>query len=111
MYEEIGTGHAEHLPGMLAAALGEAGLTVRDLDAVGVTIGPGTFAGVRVGLAAMRGFVVARKMPIYTVTGLELMARTHLATATPSGNLALASVIDARRDQLYMQRFAADGAP
>ena len=108
LFEEIGTGHAEHLPHMVAKALADAGLAFKDLDALGVTTGPGTFAGVRVGLAAMRGFVVAKKMPIYTMTGLELMARTHLADNADTG-LPLACVVDARRNQVYLQRFAADG--
>ncbi|MGC6512184.1 MAG: tRNA (adenosine(37)-N6)-threonylcarbamoyltransferase complex dimerization subunit type 1 TsaB [Parvibaculales bacterium] len=109
-YEEIGTGHAEHLPVMLDAALARAGLSVSELDGVGVTTGPGTFAGVRVGLAAMRGFLVARKMPVYTITGLELMAQTHLAVSRVKSDLPLACVVDARRGQVYMQRFTAGGA-
>lgn len=111
LYEEIGTGHAEHLPRMLQMALDQARLSVQDLDGVGVTTGPGTFAGVRVGLAAMRGFAVAKKMPIYTMTGLELMAQTHLARSPAEGDLPLACVVDARRGQVYLQQFSANGTP
>ncbi len=115
LYEEIGTGHTEHLPCMVKEALDRAGLRIAELHALGVTVGPGTFAGVRVGLAAMRAFALAGDLPIFTMTSLALMAQTYLAqtrlaqTDGKMPNMPLACVIDARRDQLYLQCFDADG--
>ena len=128
LYEEIGTGHAEILPQMLQDVLQKAGCQVTDLDALGVTIGPGTFAGVRVGLAAMRAFALVAGAPIYTLTSLALMAQTQSAqtqiaqtqsaqTQTSQSRQAdaaqadLACLIDARRGQLYVQCFAPTGRP
>ena len=106
LYENIGTGHAEHLPRMLAQALEETGLSVGDLDGLCVTTGPGTFAGVRVGLAAMRAFALAGKLPLYGMTGFEVMARTHLSASVQiNSDIPLACVIDARRGQAYVQCF------
>ncbi|MBE0692228.1 MAG: tRNA (adenosine(37)-N6)-threonylcarbamoyltransferase complex dimerization subunit type 1 TsaB, partial [Aquamicrobium sp.] len=52
---DLGKGHAEHLMGVIEAALREAGCGFADLDAVAVSVGPGSFTGVRVGVAAARG--------------------------------------------------------
>ncbi len=113
LYEEIGTGHAEILPQMLQDVLQKAGCQVTDLDALGVTIGPGTFAGVRVGLAAMRAFALVAGAPIYTLTSLALMAQTQIAQTrqADTAQADLACLIDARRGQLYVQCFAPTGIP
>lgn len=90
---------------MLEEARLEAGLTYGDLDLIMVTVGPGTFTGVRVGLAAARGLGLASGCLLQGVGTLEVLARA----ATESGPL-LAS-IDARRGELYWQPFGADGSP
>ncbi|MGC6475952.1 MAG: tRNA (adenosine(37)-N6)-threonylcarbamoyltransferase complex dimerization subunit type 1 TsaB [Parvibaculales bacterium] len=112
LYEEIGTGHAEILPQMLQDVLQKASCQVADLDALGVTIGPGTFAGVRVGLAAMRAFALVARAPIYTLTSLALMAQTQIAhqRKADAAQSDLACLIDARRGQVYTQCFDAAGA-
>ncbi len=88
-------GHAEHLAPMVAKTLKEAGISPGDLDRIGVVIGPGGFAGVRVGLAFARGFAIGLKAKVTGVTSLEA-----LAAALPAKGLR-AAVIDARRGQVY----------
>lgn len=89
-------GHAEHLPLMAFEALEAAGVKVRDLDRVGVVVGPGGFAGVRVGVAFARGLALGTKLKTVGVTSLEALA---VGAGAPGGLIAAA--IDARRGQVY----------
>lgn len=68
-------GHAEQIAPLAADLMREAGATFGDLDAVAVTTGPGSFTGVRVGVAFARGLALARAIPVTGVTSLEVVAR------------------------------------
>ncbi|MDR7031513.1 tRNA (adenosine(37)-N6)-threonylcarbamoyltransferase complex dimerization subunit type 1 TsaB [Mesorhizobium sp. BE184] len=71
---DLGKGHAEHLMTIIAEALGEGGVGYSDLDRIGVAIGPGSFTGLRVGVATARGLALALKVPAVGVTTLEALA-------------------------------------
>ena len=71
---DLGKGHAEHLMAVIAEALEKAGLAYRDLDAIAVSTGPGSFTGVRVGVSTARGLALALKIPAIGVTTLEALA-------------------------------------
>lgn len=106
--EVVGRGHAERLFGMIAEAMGEAGLTFASVDRIAVTVGPGSFTGVRVGIAAARGFALAVECPIVGVSTLE----AHAASARQvAGAVPVLAVLDARRHEVYGQHFSADGRP
>ena len=93
-------GHAEALAPMVEQAMKDAGIGFAALDRLGVTVGPGTFTGQRVGLAFMRGMRLALERPLVGVTSLEAMAHQ----AMEETGLALAAAIhDARDDALYFQ--------
>jgi tRNA threonylcarbamoyladenosine biosynthesis protein TsaB len=68
-------GHAEALMPMIVAVLADAGIGFPALDAVAVTVGPGSYTGIRVGLAAAKGIALARGIPLIGVTTLEAVAR------------------------------------
>ncbi|MSP42786.1 MAG: tRNA (adenosine(37)-N6)-threonylcarbamoyltransferase complex dimerization subunit type 1 TsaB [Alphaproteobacteria bacterium] len=97
-------GHAEALLPMLEEVRAAAGFEYSDFDRLAVSIGPGSFAGVRVGLAAARGICVARGLPLVGVNTLEVMAAA-VDAATPFG-----VAIDARNHQVYFQAFAGGAA-
>jgi tRNA threonylcarbamoyladenosine biosynthesis protein TsaB len=104
--ETIGTGHAERLMGMIAEVLAQAGKTHADLGRIAVSVGPGSFTGVRTGVAAARGFALALNIPAIGVSTLETVA----ADAVPlAGGKPILAVIDAKRGQLYRQAFDASG--
>ncbi|MCH7931874.1 MAG: tRNA (adenosine(37)-N6)-threonylcarbamoyltransferase complex dimerization subunit type 1 TsaB, partial [Proteobacteria bacterium] len=67
-FATMARGHAEALMPMVEAVMAEAGLAFADLDLVATTVGPGTFTGLRVGLAAARGLALAGGLPIVGVT-------------------------------------------
>ncbi len=106
-FEPRTRGHAEALMPLLETVLAEAALSFADLDALAVTVGPGTFTGLRVGLAAARGLALARALPLIGVTTLEAIAEPAGAEADET-SIAL---FDARRDEVYMQAFAPSLAP
>lgn len=107
--ETMQRGLAEKLVPMVQATLADAGIGFADLSRIGVTVGPGTFTGLRVGLAAARGFALAAGCPLVGVTTLEAAAH-GLDHAARIGRTVLAA-IESRRDDLFLQPFAADLSP
>lgn len=110
-YEPRLTGHAERLMPMIAEVMSAAGRTFADIERFAVTIGPGTFTGVRVGVAAARAFALSAERPVVGISSLELIAaraRTLLGPSTASRALLVA--VDARRGALYCALHG-DGAP
>jgi tRNA threonylcarbamoyl adenosine modification protein YeaZ len=71
---DLGKGHAEHLMSVVGDALDNAKVDFAALGAVAVSVGPGSFTGVRVGVSAARGFALALKIPAIGVTTLEALA-------------------------------------
>lgn len=97
-------GHAEHLAPMAKTVLDEAGVSVTDLDRVGVVVGPGGFTGVRVALSFARGLVIGTDVPAVGVTSLAALAGNVAAAE----GAVIASVIDARRGQVYAALYDSD---
>lgn len=91
----IGRGHAEVLPVMVAAGLAATALRISDFDRIGVVIGPGAFAGVRVGLAFARALCLGMKAKAVGVTSLKALA------ASIDRRGLVAPAFDARRGQVY----------
>lgn len=97
------TGHAEALMGLIAEATAEAGVGFADLDRIAVSVGPGTFSGLRIGIAAARGLALASGKPTVGVSSLLVLAATAgLRTEIAAGRL-VAATIDARRGEVYLQ--------
>jgi tRNA threonylcarbamoyladenosine biosynthesis protein TsaB len=96
--EMMDRGHAERLAPMVSEVMDESGVGFAALDRLGVTTGPGTFTGQRVGIAFMRGLRIALKRPLVGVTTLECMIAAALLE---SGLNAAAALHDAKRDEVY----------
>lgn len=107
--EQMQRGLAEKLVPMVNEVLADAGITYGDIGRIGVTVGPGTFTGLRVGLAAARGFALAADCPLVGVTTLEA-AVAGLDPATRRAQTLLAA-IESRRDDLFVQPFTETLAP
>ena len=93
-------GHQERLAPMVREIMDEAGLVFGDLDRIGATVGPGSFTGLRVGLAFGKGLGLALGRPCVGVGTLEA-----LAASEPGADLTVAAM-DAKRGQIYLQAFA-----
>lgn len=102
-------GHAEALMPMVLATMAKARVGFGDLDAVAVTVGPGAFTGIRVGLAAARGISLAAGLPCLGVGTLEAVAAAVPAEQRSGGSVL--AVIDTRRGDVFAQAFANDGSP
>jgi tRNA threonylcarbamoyladenosine biosynthesis protein TsaB len=105
-FEPMERGHAEALFPMIEAVMSEAGMAFAELTRVAVTIGPGTFTGVRAGIAAARGIALAARLPAVGAGSLEVMATgalRQLGAGTLAGGFMVAH--DARRDEVYVQYF------
>ena len=95
-YQNTGLTHSQTLMVMAEDLLKQCGKTVGDLTAVAVAEGPGSFTGVRIGVAAAKGLAWGRKIPCYGVSTLEAMA---LSLGTWEGHVC--ACMDARRNQVY----------
>ena len=100
---DIGRGHAERLMEFVDGALAASGLDLPSVERIAVTVGPGSFTGIRVGVAAARGLALALGVPAVGVSSLAALAADRQA-GTP-----LLVAMDAKRDEVYWQAFAADG--
>jgi len=109
-HEELdpkGYRHAEALNPMIQNALSDAGLRVRDLSGIAAAQGPGSYTGLRIGLAAAKGLALPWGIPCFGVDSLELIAEA-VREAVPSG-LPIWSAMDARRSEVYSAWFHPDG--
>lgn len=98
-------GQAEALVPAIEQTLSEARLSYVDLDRIAVTVGPGSFTGVRVGLATARGLGAATGCPVIGIATTEVIA----AEARRSNPMPIAVAIDARRAEVYLHRFSEEG--
>ena len=102
-YQDTGLTHSRTLMPMVEAMLKNAGLTVRDCDAVAVAAGPGSFTGIRIGVSAAKGLAFGADRPCAAVSTLEAMARnvSHM-------DALVVCAMDARRNQIYNALFTAE---
>lgn len=102
-YQNTGLTHSQTLLVMAQALLRQCGKTVSDVTAVAVAAGPGSFTGVRIGVAAAKGFAWGAQLPCYGVSTLESMA---LSLGIWEGTVC--ACMDARRAQVYNALFRAE---
>ena len=95
--EVMARGHQERLAPMAQQVMAEAGLSFDKIDRIAVTVGPGSFTGLRVGIAFAKGLALALDLPAVGIGTLEALAAEGDGLVFPA--------IDARRGQLYLQAF------
>jgi tRNA threonylcarbamoyladenosine biosynthesis protein TsaB len=99
-------GHAEALMPLIARVIKAFGKGFDALDRIAVTTGPGSFTGLRVGLAAARGIALAANKP---VVGLTTLSAYAAPVVSRNGEHPVVSAIDARHDQVYFQVVSGNG--
>ena len=94
-------GHAEALMPMVAEVMQESGTAFAELDLIAATVGPGSFTGVRIAIAAARGLALVTHAGLFGTDSLSVMARSALASGAV-GAAPFAVAVDARRGMLYL---------
>lgn len=102
-YQNTGLTHSQTLMVMAEDALKQCARTVQDVTHVAVAAGPGSFTGVRIGVAAAKGFAWGGELPCYGISTLEAMAETLGESAG-----VICPCMDARRSQVYNALFRAE---
>ena len=99
-------GHAEALLPLLQRVMQQAGFGFPDIDRIAVTTGPGSFTGLRVGIAAARGLALAAEKPAVGLSTLSAYAAPHIAS---DERFPVVAAVDARHNHVYLQVFAPGG--
>ncbi len=94
-------GHAERLPEDLIALMKRHGLRPRDVDLYAVTAGPGSFTGLRIGIATVQGLAFAARRPVVAVSALEALAVAALGPGRLTGDFPVAVWMDAQRGEVF----------
>ena len=108
-YEERARGQAEILMPMVGEVISAAGLAYADLDLIATTVGPGSFTGMRIGIAAARAMSLAARIPVLGLTTLEVVAAG--IDGTEAGPHPVLACVESKREDIYAQLFGADGEP
>lgn len=99
--------HAETLLPNVKALLAQAGLTLQQIDVIGVGVGPGSFTGVRVGVATAKGLGLALQKPVVPVVSLDALAHEALRV---TDSLRIAACLDAFKGELFCAVYTRDGS-
>jgi tRNA threonylcarbamoyladenosine biosynthesis protein TsaB len=105
--EYVGDGsvtHAQRLPRDVSAVLTGAGVSLREVDLLAVASGPGSFTGLRIGIATIQGLAMAHDLRVVPVSALEALAR---AAVNPRNMVA--AWMDAQRGEVFASLYSADG--
>lgn len=106
--EIIGRGHAERLLPLIEERLQHAGLTYADLKRIAVSTGPGTFTGLRIGLAVARGLALQGDLPCVGLTGLQVLAKSAREKVPDA---TVYPLIAGRGGQAFVQKFPGSEFP
>jgi tRNA threonylcarbamoyladenosine biosynthesis protein TsaB len=103
--------HGQRLPGELMRVLDESGLRIEDVDLFAVAAGPGSFTGLRVGIATVQGLAMARSRRVVPVSTLDALAwaAANAARAGTNADRRIAAWMDAQRGDVSAALYAPDG--
>lgn len=96
--------HAEQLNVLIEELLKDNELNMKDLDAIAVSAGPGSYTGLRIGVASAKGFCYALGIPLISLNSLEIMMQVYNQWFKPEDALYM-PMIDARRMEVYMAAY------
>jgi tRNA threonylcarbamoyl adenosine modification protein YeaZ len=99
--EAMARGHAEALMPMVAEAMAGASIDFDELDVIAASLGPGSFTGVRIAIAAARGFALVTKAKLWGTDSLTVMARVAVASGTFEKGQPFAVAVDARGEMIF----------
>lgn len=104
-FENVGRDHTKKLLPMLQGLLADAGCTPKQLDGFACDVGPGSFAGVRIGVGLVKGLALALDKPVVPVLSLAALAQRAIRLDQATH---VAAAIDARMNEVYFATFLAN---
>ncbi len=109
--EEVdGNTHSKNLLPFIDRMMSATGRQVRDVDGVVVSVGPGSYTGLRIGVSTAKGIAYSLQVPLVTVNTLESLANECIALGV-SPEAQIVPMIDARRMEVFTARYDAEGRP
>lgn len=99
--------HSEKIMGLIDEVLTSARIGLKDIDAIAVSIGPGSFTGLRIGLSVAKGLSFTCEKPLTAVSTLRALARNAIGRGLAAGRDLILCSIDARRDEVYAAGYRA----
>ena len=108
IYEE--NSHSKYLALFVKEIFEQKKITAKDLDAIAVSIGPGSYTGLRIGLSFAKGIAYQADIPILTINTLQTICNNAKPSINENAE-AIISVIDARRDEVFSQVFSSECKP
>lgn len=109
-YSEEPRSHTRLIMSMINEVLSEAELGINQLDVIGVTVGPGSFTGLRIGFATVQGLAFAAGIPVVPVSTLQLMAATYARLVDAPSGTRVVPVLDARMAEFNCAVYQIDSA-
>jgi tRNA threonylcarbamoyladenosine biosynthesis protein TsaB len=106
---DVARSHGERLPGDLVAALAQAGLAVNHVDLYAVASGPGSFTGLRIGIATMQGLALVSRRRLAAISALEAIAQA--ASRDLARGSLVAAWMDAHRHEVFSALYQVSDAP
>lgn len=101
--------HAEKLMTQIDDVLRRSGITLERLDGIAVSIGPGSFTGLRIGLSVAKGLAFASEKPLAAVSTLQALAQRTIDEGFAEEGASILAALDARRNEVYCQWFKRSG--
>src|SRR4051812_2871661 len=101
--------HAARLPGEITSLLRDRGVSMRDVDLYAVAAGPGSFTGLRIGIATVQGLAFVHRRRVVGISALEALA--YAANEGSAPGTIIAAMIDAHRREVFAAVYRVDGGP
>ena len=98
--------HSETFMPLVMRVLGDCNLKVGDMDALAVTVGPGSFTGIRIGLSAVKGMALASGLNVYPVSSLKSLALSVENVTSEPENTIIVPCFDARNDRVFAAAYS-----
>ncbi len=105
LYSDVKNSHADMLLALVNRLLENAGLELKQVDAIGLVVGPGSFTGIRIGLSMVQGLAYGLNMPVVCINKLELLAQTALTHKSLDSSRAILVATDANMGDVFWQSF------
>lgn len=110
-YSEVPRSHTQLVMSMVDEVLIEAQVKIDQVDVIGVTVGPGSFTGLRIGFASVQGLAFAADIPVVAISSLQAIVATYRRIAEAGSDSILLPLIDARMDEFNCAVYQLQSGP